>query len=114
MDRVRLRHIIGALCHTRTYNFEITLDIAQDIMHDLIDINPYIDARLSKKTIEETLKILNKKSVKALSEEYNTNRYAKILINKDNSIRQKFIREYFKLDIDVRMDLLDVISKYKI
>ena len=96
---IELSELIGSICIEKEEKFTITIDKVKTIMSDVRSRDQFVSTRLTNKSISKAYQILGKEEC-----------FTSIEIPVSEKVRNGFIREFYRVDMETR-DLLKEIIK---
>ena len=100
---LEITEIIGSFYVKGKQNISITISEVRNIMSRVNETDPFIVLRLSRQAMNRVF---------VLAEQEITPCLESIEIPENNSIRSRFIREYYRLDYDTRSVLSQIVDEF--
>ena len=96
---IEISELIGSICIEKDEEFTITIDTAKKIMSDVRTNDQFVSTRMTHKSIMKAYQILGNKGDST-----------SIAVPTSEKVRNEFVREFYRLDLETR-DLLQEIIK---
>ena len=99
---IEISELIGSICIVKEEEFTITIDTAKKLMSDVRTNDQFVSTRLTNMSIRKAYRILGYKGGSSY-----------IAVPASEKVRNEFVREFYRLDLETR-DLLQEVIKLHI
>ena len=99
---IEISELIGSICIEKEEEFTITIDTAKKLMSDVRTNDQFVSTRLTNMSIRKANRILG-----------NIGGSSSIAVPASEKVRNEFVREFYRLDLETR-DLLQEVIKLHI
>ena len=96
---IEISELIGSICIEKEEDFTVTIDKIKNIMSEIRTKDQFISTRLTKKSIIHANQIIGNEVV-----------CTSISIPSSDKVRNEFIREFYRLDMETRDILKEIIK----
>lgn len=100
---VEITEIIGSVCVEGHQIDSIPISEIENVMLKVREENQFVSVRLSRKAMDRALSLAGQTASPKLE---------KIMIPKDSETHIRFIREYYRLDLDTRSILSKIVKEF--